>query len=322
MFEIRERDKSEAEYLGIAAVETAVYPENASTVADFKHTDANWDTNYLRRLYVVDWGGEIVAFAGFSERPWSYVPGVYSLGITVHPDFEGRGIGTAVYDRMLQSMNQHEHKLVRLHSHSYSHKPQSVRFLEKLGFEAVMRWIVSVLDVTNFDGAKFAGLKQKIAESGIEIRPLSAQRQLDPDCLHNLYELDWELTLDEPQPTKPTKQPFEKYVKQVVENPNSIEDGWFLAVENGRYVGMSYLEKNEANPKQLRTGFTGTVRSHRRRGLATALKCYAIEYAQQQGFHSIRTGNEENNPMYALNVQLGFEDLTSEMAFVKNFGGE
>ena len=65
---IRPREKSEDEYLGIAAVETAVYPENASTVADFKHADANWDANYLRELYVATWVEQIVAFAGYSER--------------------------------------------------------------------------------------------------------------------------------------------------------------------------------------------------------------------------------------------------------------
>lgn len=65
------------------------------------------------------------------------------------------------------------------------------------------------------------------------------------------------------------------------------------------------------------TGLTGIVRSHCRRGLATLLKTHAIRYAKEQGIQSIRTGNEENNPMYTLNRKLGFQDLTANLAFEK-----
>ena len=45
-----------------------------------------------------------------------------------------------------------------------------------------------------------------------------------------------------------------------------------LAVENGRYVGMSNLEPDLGDETRFQTGFTGVVRNHRRRGLAAALK--------------------------------------------------
>jgi GNAT superfamily N-acetyltransferase len=238
----------------------------------------------------------------------------------VHPDYEQRGIGTAVYDHILQALQQQKHPLARLMTGTYSHKKQSIRFLEKRGFQAVMRWIVSVLDVTQFETSQFTGLRQKIVDEGVAIRPLPQQKQHDPDWLNNIYELDWALTLDEPQPSPPTRLPLEQYVKQIVEDPNVIDDAWYVAVDgDGRYLGMTQLERKTNKPTEYGTGFTGVVRSHRRRGLATALKSYALEYAQQQGIQTIRTGNEENNPMYALNMQLGFKDLTAELAFEKKF---
>ena len=57
---------------------------------------------------------------------------------------------------------------------------------------------------------------------------------------------------------------------------------------------------------RLWVGLTGVLRSHRRRGIALALKLLTFKYAQAQGVRYIETGNEENNPMYDLNVMLGF----------------
>lgn len=321
MFAIRPFNPIDAEYEAMAVVEKAVYPDNADTVANFKRYDSNWDAKYVRRPFVVEADDKIVAFAVYNERPWSYTPGHYGINITVHPKYEGRGIGTAVYEHIIQELQQQEHPLTQLNTHVYSHKQQSVRFLEKRGFVNVMRWIVSVLDVTQFEASRYMALRQKLASEGVAIRTLPQQKVFDSDWLHNAYELDWELTLDEPQPTPHTKQPLEQFVKTFIEDPNLLENGWYVAVddENGRYLGMTQLYRKADKPTEYSSGFTGVVRSHRRRGLAKALKSYSIEYAQQQGIQTIRTGNEEKNPMYQLNLQLGFKDLTAELAYQKKF---
>ena len=320
MFTIRAFNPIDEEYEAIAAVEKAVYPDNAETAANFKRYDAVWDTNYIRRPFVVEADDKIVAFAIYNERPWSYEPGKYGFHIMVFPDYERRGIGTAVYDHILQEVLQQKQPLVQLNSHARSDKPQSIRFLEKRGFQEVMRWFVSVLDVQQFDVGGYIGLRQKLAAEGVAIRPLPQQKLLDSDWLNHVYELDWELALDEPRPSPPTKEPLEQYIKKYIEDPDLIQDAWYVAVDNGRYVGMTQLYRKTDKPTEYGSGFTGVVRSHRRRGLATALKSYSIEYAQQRGIHTIRTGNEEHNPMYQLNVQLGFKDLMAELAFEKKFG--
>jgi hypothetical protein len=48
------------------------------------------------------------------------------------------------------------------------------------------------------------------------------------------------------------------------------------------------------------------VRPYRRRRIATALKLRTIDYAQRRGARTIETSNEEHNPMYQLNLRLGF----------------
>ncbi len=59
------------------------------------------------------------------------------------------------------------------------------------------------------------------------------------------------------------------------------------------------------------------LRPYRRRGIATALKLRTIDYAQQHGARSITTGNEENNPMYQINLALGFQPKPAWISYRK-----
>lgn len=73
----------------------------------------------------------------------------------------------------------------------------------------------------------------------------------------------------------------------------------------------------EAIPTKLETASTGVVRSHRRRGITTAMKLRAIQWAQANGYESIETDNEENNPMYAINMQLGYQPMPAWLSYQK-----
>jgi mycothiol synthase len=75
-------------------------------------------------------------------------------------------------------------------------------------------------------------------------------------------------------------------------------------------IGQSALMRDAHDELLLRTGLTGVHKAYRRRGIATAMKMRAIEYASTlprsgQGLR-IQTGNAKENPMLTLNLQLGF----------------
>src|SRR5205085_2500645 len=73
------------------------------------------------------------------------------------------------------------------------------------------------------------------------------------------------------------------------------------------YVGMSYLHRDPDEPGRLLQRITAIHAEYRGRGIALALKLKTIAYAQQHGFHEIRTAVESNNPsMLAINAKLGF----------------
>jgi GNAT superfamily N-acetyltransferase len=179
-----------------------------------------------------------------------------------------------------------------------------------------MRWVISKLDVPTFDAAAFAPLRHKLESQGIIFHTLPQLQASDPEWLPKLHDLDWLLGQDEPLPYTPQKMSLDEFKKMYLDAPYMMLESWVVAVDNGRYVGNSMLEKGSL-PGIVSTGFTGVLRDYRRRGLATALKVRTIEYAKNAGYTFIRTGNEENNPMLALNKKLGFTKITAQLAFEK-----
>jgi GNAT superfamily N-acetyltransferase len=85
--------------------------------------------------------------------------------------------------------------------------------------------------------------------------------------------------------------------------------------------GMSSLWKSGDGIEILETGLTGVRRDYHRRGIAKALKSYIIEVAQRLGAQVIQAYNEENNPMFQLNLQLGFQAHPADLEWEKTLDG-
>jgi mycothiol synthase len=317
MFKIEPFEPADENYEAMVAVEKVVWPDTSQTVETFKHEDKYRDPNYLFQRLLVREAGRVVAFGSYEEPAWSYQPGKYHIYLTVLPEAERRGIGTALYEYTMDRLAERELKPNIIASGTREDKPQAIRFLEERGFEQVMRWPASQLEVAAFEPAKFEAVAEQVRRQGIEIYSVAELVTTDPDWQYNLYELDWACALDEPQPDPLTKQPLEQYVNHVLHHPNHLAQAFFVALDRGQYVGLSELFRNPNRETWLHCGFTGVLSSHRRRGIATALKLRTIKFARNYGAKMIKTNNEENNPMYGLNLALGFKPAPASLAFKK-----
>ena len=104
---------------------------------------------------------------------------------------------------------------------------------------------------------------------------------------------------------------------------NLVQDAWSVALDQGEYVGMTELWSNQADPDLFEIGVTGLLRSHRRRGIAIALKLRGIEFAQERGTRELRTWNaSDNRIILEVNRRLGFVCRPAHIAYVKKMRAE
>lgn len=321
MFSVRPYyPQTDAEYEAIVAVHNRMWPEYASRASDWRYEDEEeWPEKHLFQRFVAEIDGEIVAEGAYMEPFWSLQPGKYTYGYSVLPEHEGsqrngQRLDELIYAFVLDALSARN--VTKLCTGIREDKTQRVDFLQAKGFQLQMRYPHSELDLETFDAAPFAGALQRVAQHGVDIVTLPQLQARDAAWKEKVHELIWELDQDVPSPDPPTKQPMEEFEK-VFSSPHICPDGWFIAVDGERLVGISQLGLDTVHKHKMHTWLTGVVRSHRRKGVATAMKLRAIEFARQRDVTVIDTGNEENNPMYELNMMLGFKPKPAWVDFHK-----
>ena len=319
MHVVRPFNPTDDEYQAITDVENSAWPENPSSAAEQKLNDENRVPEHVHARLVAEVDGQIVGVCDYGHTSWSYSPHNFFVGPTVHPDFRRQGIGTALYDRALGEVERHEPKKITCFTRE--DQPDAMRLLEKRGYEIKTREPVSHLEPAGFDPSPFVSSEERAEANGVRIVTLAELEESDPHCLRKLYDMVNEIDKDIPWHEELTPLPFDNWVKRHESNPNRIPEACFVALDGDHFVGISSLRGNQVSDAKLYTGLTGVLRSHRRLGLATAMKLRGIAYAQAQRTSEgtvpiIETDNEEGNPMLQINKRLGFVEQPAWLSYV------
>ncbi len=154
-----------------------------------------------------------------------------------------------------------------------------------------------------------------MAAQGIRLIPLSEHAVEDP--LWALYEAHTDSRVDMPRSHEMMPVSYDVY-RTWFGSPDRRADRIWIALDGDRVVGMSFLRFPPAGGR-VWTGFTGTVRSHRGRGIARAVKMETLAQAIELGVGSVRTDNDERNaPMLHINEELGYTSLPAYADYEKD----
>ena len=308
-FEMKDEDYQHAVDIG-----NAVWVDYPETVNELREDDEKRQKAVKWGRYFAEVNGETVGYAYYSQSLWLNHPGKLWVGVLVLPDYRNRGVGTALWQRICRDIEQYDP--LRLLTSTREDYEDGVRFALKLDFIERMRDWESRLDPLSVNPADWEGYSRRVAEQGIEIKTV-VELKPDPNRDRKLYEMEWLIDRDVPSVEPPAKMPFEEFQK-VWERTNLIADAWFVALDNGEYVGMSNLWGSQGDPNLVYVGLTGVIRSHRKRGIAMALKLKTVDYARQKGIGEIRTWNESHNKaMLDINNGLGFVRQPSHIDYAK-----
>ena len=316
MYTIRPFEDSDTDYEIWTNIFNSAYPEYAQPVEQTKYDDENRNKDYFHFREVIEKDGKVVAIGRVNQSPWSFHPQKYAWGLIVHPEYDGTSISQFHFEHTMKTTLA-DKDIIAVKSSAREDQTWRLQFLKDNDFIFKMRYPHSQLDVDAFDASPFEDKLKRFKESDIEIFDSNELKQREPEnwqrILHGLCRV---LDADIPNPDSIEEEPLELFIKGELENPRFIPEGWFVALDGDEYVGITML-KNSMNPKKLWTGLTGVIRSHRRKGIATVLKLHAIDFAKRYGASIIETDNEENNPMFQINLQLGFEAIPAWMDFEK-----
>jgi len=280
-------------------------------------TNRNKKCKHRRWLAIID--NKIVGTGVYTQEIWQYHPEKFYIWMMVHPEYQNIGVGSKLYDRIWKSLEKFNP--ISINTDARNDMPQADRFIVARGYKSFQRYAEPHLEVESFDFAPYESLERKLNSEGIIIKTMR-ELESDPDRNHKIYEMDQEIAEDMPDEDGFTRLDYETYRKENLEASYTVPESYFIALDNGNYIGVSVLFKFKQN-KNLYTGLTGVRRPYRRRGIATCLKVKAIEYAKQNNYAKIGTDNQSTNiPMRDLNDKLGFKKKFDWICYKKVFINE
>jgi GNAT superfamily N-acetyltransferase len=310
MLTMRPFNFSDDDYRRALAINAAVFDEPPDPMETWKHDDRVRDETYPYYRDMVLRDGQIIAYAETFQSQFAYHPQKYTCTIFVDPGRDAADVRPTVLEHILERLDGQD--LMAIKSGMLDDKAEAMRFFAEYGFERVAEEKLSKLDVTGFEPAGYEPTLARVRDSGIKIISLRDLQDRDPAWQQKLYDLDVTVNRDIPSTGEKRYPDFADWVKMRLEAPTFDAHAWFIALDGPDYVGQSQGSINrDGEPVQFNTGVTTVRRAYRRRGIATALKVHVIRFAQEQGVEEIFTTNDSQNPMYQLNLKLGFEPQSS-----------
>jgi mycothiol synthase len=221
------------------------------------------------------------ADGGYAFVGPSSVPGSAYATVRVHPGSRRRGIGSA----LLEAARERTRRLDCEALWGRVRDPGSLAFVSARGFAEVTREVIVMREVRPGDG--------EVAPGIVELRK---------ERLRGAYELCVECTPEIHAPLPGEPRPYGDWLEHELRDPAVA----FVALDHGAVVGYARLHSCGL-PHRLEHGLTAVRRSHRRRGIATALKRAQIAWAAERGYSELLTDMVEGNTaMRAVNERLGY----------------
>jgi mycothiol synthase len=273
------RAESDADLAAYCDVWNAITPREPTALEDVRRRLERQP----ERLYLVAVEGEEVVGLGFCGPSQS--PERTAVVVRVLPKHRRRGIGSELLDRAVAHAPQLERP--QISGMVFEDDPDSIAWVTNRGFEEYQRQV----ELSRAVGPVEAEPK---APGGIELAELDESRH------EEAYDVWAECYPDMPVSPPIPAPSYEEWLEEEVSGPVT-----FVALDDGRIVGAAALLDRVDGLAEH--GLTAVRRSHRGRGIATALKQALVHWAAENGYRELTTWTQDGNAaMQAVNRKLGY----------------
>ena len=319
MIEIRQFSAKDEEFVDIVRIYNMVSHDDSTHIDVEKDSWSLLDkSRSWGRLLLYD-NDCAIGFLRYLQGKESNIKKCF-FNIFIDPDHVGKGYRQMLYDKMLSDIDMLKCNGLYMGIYDHPNYNHSKEFLKKNGFINKFKTREYSLDLDSLDLSKYNDLLDKLDKQGIQFYDSKLELSNSPNHYKKLEELMWIIDQDIPMPEGllPERDKFEEFLK----HQKMFEDKYYgveiVAVCNDQYIGATDIEVSpKSDPYKGWTGGLGVIKEYRRQGIATALKVKAYQKLKAKGIKNIRTDNEENNPMYLINVELGFKPEPYGLEFQK-----
>jgi hypothetical protein len=303
-----------------ARVWSELNPDEPFTPEEVAHEWKAFDSMGTFERFAIRASGQDVGYASAGHFSWDatehryvrvsadFLPDLRShFNLSAAYEFvEGRALAAGARDLIAHAREGDDFLVLQLRRRGYAGK-------------RIFRWWE--LDLAG-EGDRLVELatssRRRMKSAGVELLTVTDAGGLDA-VVDELVELHNEANLDTPR-DEPAVAFDTDGVRTWFSAPGVFEDRFWMARSEGRIAGLSYLMYFSG---RAWTGWTGTLRRVRGRGVARALKLESLVQAMDFGVRLVRTENDgENAPILHINQELGYRPIPGMIQFHRPAGVE
>ena len=319
MFRIKKFTETDSEFKELARIDNLVNHDSINHPDDDKREWAIRDTNLIKDRLLLYQDSQLIGVMYYSQgRENNNRTTFFTLNID--PAYNTQETKELLYNRMIEEIASFNSNKILTSVYEHPNYDSVKQFLIDNQFKLVQTNREYSCDITKINIEKYHPLIKKIESEGIKFYDSRDELNQFSDHYRKLEQLIWTYSKDFPIPdgVEHTRMSFEQAMKIQIDFEENIYGTEIIAVNDGKYIGSTDIEVYyKTEPHKGWTGGLGVLKEFRRKGIATALKIKAIERLLQKGVTELRTDNEENNPMYKINVALGFEPVPFSLDYMK-----
>jgi hypothetical protein len=262
-----------------------------------------------RRL--VEREGVLVGYFVVMEAFWLSSPGRFENRLFMVPEHET----PELYDQILAETERMSVELGAKKTCYWERtiRPDAMACMAKRGYAETQRNPQGFVSPGQVDYSAFQEKLDLVTAEGFTIKSLEELSKEDPLWERKYYDLNMDVMADVPLPDPFAPIPYEDFLKDI--KTMDLHCIMVAISKEGDWAALSAMDHNRVNPKVGNTLLTGVRRAFRRKSLATAVKVVLMQRAKNLGIEKIYTDNEEDNPMFLLNKQLGFVEEFQYVCF-------
>ena len=252
--------------------------------------------------------GNVIGWGATHHNLWAFDPNLLDSTLTIPQEDKYLDCAQQYLELQIKTARKMKVKVFRAWSDSGSNWFKN--FYTKNGLEISLLEYISELNLDKFFIDAFESSVSRFEKSAYVISNLQELKKLNADWetkLFDLYErveqdvpIDLVLDLD-----------FD-FWKSSIFCPWFKEEDVYIVVDGDKWVALSTYARSLRSNDKISTGLTGVLPEYRRQGICSAVKIHALKDLKKKGFKAVFTGNEENNPMFQINLMLGFKKVGEE----------
>ena len=169
----------------------------------------------------------------------------------------------------------------------------------------------SIIFLNEFEKEEFGDSLDRFNKRSFTIKTIKELKEYVLDWEAKFFNLSQQVELDVPTDTELNEDKNHWRANNLT--PWFKPEDVYVVLEGEKWVALSSYDRGDRKTDAVSTELTGVLPEYRRKSICTALKIHALLDFKNKGFEKVFTSNEENNPMYKINLKLGFKTIGTEV---------